>query len=106
MLVNSELANFLASSLFTSTKDEHADFWRVQRPLAGALHFRMMSILKIFFRNEWERVGGTSMGGGTFWGLGRLLTGCSNFDDLLTLAGKGKRDRVDTLVKDIYGHRS
>ena len=24
--------------------------------------------------NKFERVGGTSMGGGTFWGLGSLLT--------------------------------
>ena len=43
------------------------------------------------------------MGGGTFWGLGRLLTGVSNFDELLDLAEQGDRDGVDILVKDIYG---
>ena len=43
------------------------------------------------------------MGGGTFWGLGRLLTGVSNFDELLDLAEQGSREGVDTLVKDIYG---
>lgn len=25
---------------------------------------------------KFERVSGTSVGGGTFWGLGRLLTNC------------------------------
>jgi type II pantothenate kinase len=63
-----------------------------------------VSICCIKNRNEWQRVGGTSMGGGTFWGLGRLLTGVSNFDELLALAGTGRREGVDTLVKDIYGN--
>ena len=34
---------------------------------------------------------------------GRLLTGVSNFDELLDLAEQGSREGVDTLVKDIYG---
>ena len=63
-----------------------------------------VSICCIRNRDDWERVGGTSMGGGTFWGLGRLLTGVSDFDELLAMAGKGSREGVDTLVKDIYGH--
>ena len=30
-----------------------------------------------------QRIGGTATGGGTFWGLGRLLTGENGFDNLL-----------------------
>lgn len=29
---------------------------------------------KVESENEYERIGGTSMGGGTFWGLGSILT--------------------------------
>ena len=32
---------------------------------------------------SFERIGGTATGGGTFWGLGRLLTGAKGFDELL-----------------------
>lgn len=28
---------------------------------------------------KFERVSGTSLGGGTFWGLGRLLTKCNRY---------------------------
>ena len=30
--------------------------------------------LQVLSETQFERVGGTSMGGGTFWGLGSLLT--------------------------------
>jgi pantothenate kinase len=50
-----------------------------------------------------ERISGTSLGGGTFWGLCRLLTGCENFDELLTLSKRGDNTSVDMLVGDIYG---
>ncbi|KAK2566673.1 4'-phosphopantetheine phosphatase [Acropora cervicornis] len=33
-----------------------------------------VSIVKVLSETQYERVGGTSMGGGTFWGLGSLLT--------------------------------
>lgn len=44
------------------------------------------------------------MGGGTFWGLGCLLTKAKGFDDLLQLASEGDHRNVDLLVKDIYGN--
>lgn len=50
-----------------------------------------------------ERVSGSSLGGGTFWGLCRLLTGANDFDEILELSAKGDNSRVDMLVGDIYG---
>ncbi|CAI7866066.1 unnamed protein product, partial [Closterium sp. NIES-54] len=35
-----------------------------------------VSILKVDGPQQYERVSGTNLGGGTFWGLGSLLTGC------------------------------
>lgn len=32
-------------------------------------------MLQVEAENQFERIGGTSTGGGTFWGLGSLLTG-------------------------------
>ncbi|GKT27302.1 Type II pantothenate kinase like protein [Aduncisulcus paluster] len=52
---------------------------------------------------SWERVDGSSIGGGTFWGLAFLLTGAKTFDELLDLAKHGNSDNVDLLVGDIYG---
>eukprot|EP00216_Chloropicon_sp_CCMP2111_P003454 CAMPEP_0198238728 /NCGR_PEP_ID=MMETSP1446-20131203/4315_1 /TAXON_ID=1461542 ORGANISM="Unidentified sp, Strain CCMP2111" /NCGR_SAMPLE_ID=MMETSP1446 /ASSEMBLY_ACC=CAM_ASM_001112 /LENGTH=887 /DNA_ID=CAMNT_0043921195 /DNA_START=113 /DNA_END=2776 /DNA_ORIENTATION=+ len=62
-----------------------------------------VSLLKVDGYNQCERVSGTSLGGGTFWGLGRLLTGCKTFDELLELSTKGDNSLVDMLVGDIYG---
>ncbi|XP_068686158.1 4'-phosphopantetheine phosphatase-like isoform X1 [Montipora capricornis] len=62
-----------------------------------------VSIVKVLSETEYERVGGTSMGGGTFWGLGSLLTSAKGFDELLELATKGRHQNVDMLVRDIYG---
>lgn len=49
-----------------------------------------------------ERVLGTGLGGGTFIGLGKLLTGKSTFAQLADLAGDGSKEEIDVLVKDIY----
>ncbi len=56
--------------------------------------------------SKFERIGGTATGGGTFWGLGSLITGAQGFDELLELASKGDHRKVDMLVKDIYGDRN
>ena len=34
-----------------------------------------VSILKVESESKFERIGGTATGGGTFWGLGSILTG-------------------------------
>ncbi|GAB6026236.1 Pantothenate kinase 4 [Chamberlinius hualienensis] len=62
-----------------------------------------VSILKVESESKYERIGGSSLGGGTFWGLGSLLTKAKNFDELLQLANQGDHRNVDMLVKDIYG---
>ncbi|KAK9306575.1 hypothetical protein QLX08_002771 [Tetragonisca angustula] len=62
-----------------------------------------VSVLKVESDKVFERVGGTATGGGTFWGLGCLLTKKKGFDELLQLAERGDHRNVDMLVKDIYG---
>ena len=62
-----------------------------------------VSMIKVSGPNEYERIGGTSLGGGTLWGLLSLMTGARTFDDMLTLADKGDNTKVDMLVGDIYG---
>ncbi|KAG2707576.1 hypothetical protein I3760_05G153400 [Carya illinoinensis] len=60
-------------------------------------------LLKVDGDGKFERVSGTNVGGGTFWGLGRLLTNSKSFDELLELSHKGNNRVIDMLVGDIYG---
>nr|XP_054931825.1 4'-phosphopantetheine phosphatase-like isoform X1 [Dermacentor andersoni] len=62
-----------------------------------------VSIMKVESDDEYERIGGSATGGGTFWGLGSLMTKAKSFDELLELAEQGDHRTVDMLVKDIYG---
>lgn len=62
-----------------------------------------VSMIKVSGPREFERVGGTSLGGGTLWGLLSLLTGARTFDDMLGMAERGDNTKVDMLVGDIYG---
>lgn len=62
-----------------------------------------VSILKVTGPSSYERVGGSSLGGGTFYGLTRALTGCTSFEQALALAERGRSCSADLLVGDIYG---
>ncbi|KAF7718714.1 Pantothenate kinase [Penicillium ucsense] len=62
-----------------------------------------VSMIKVSGPRQFERVGGTHLGGGTFWGLMSLLTGARTFDDMLAMADRGDNAGVDMLVGDIYG---
>ncbi|KAI4870316.1 fumble-domain-containing protein [Hypoxylon rubiginosum] len=62
-----------------------------------------VSILKVSGPRTYERVGGTSLGGGTLWGILSLLTPAESFDDMLDMAAHGDNSKVDMLVGDIYG---
>lgn len=62
-----------------------------------------VSFLKVSGPRSYSRVGGTSLGGGTLWGLLSLLTGARTFDEMLDMAEEGDNSKVDMLVGDIYG---
>ena len=62
-----------------------------------------VSMIKVSGPKQYFRVGGTSLGGGTLWGLLSLLTGARTFDEMLAMAEKGDNGAVDMLVGDIYG---
>ena len=80
-----------------------------------------VSIIKVDEDGTFERVSGTSLGGGTLWGLLSLLTPATTFDgwlhfvinlnyalsfgfaEMLALSEVGDNETVDMLVKDIYG---
>ena len=62
-----------------------------------------VSMVKVSGPRQYERIGGTSLGGGTLWGLLSLLTGARTFDEMLGMAERGDNSAVDMLVGDIYG---
>ncbi|KAL4070501.1 fumble [Scleroderma citrinum] len=62
-----------------------------------------VSIIKVDADGIFERVSGTSLGGGTLWGLLSLLTPARTFDEMLALSEKGDNATVDILIGDIYG---
>ncbi|MGI2328621.1 type II pantothenate kinase [Planococcus sp. YIM B11945] len=52
--------------------------------------------------NVQERIGGTGVGGGTLLGLSHLLTGVTDYEEIVRMASAGSRDRIDLKVKHIY----
>lgn len=62
-----------------------------------------VSIIKISGPKVFQRIGGSSIGGGTLWGLISILTNVKTFDEMLEISKRGDNTAVDTLVGDIYG---
>lgn len=62
-----------------------------------------VSVLAVRGPENYKRISGTSLGGGTFLGLCCLLTGCASFEEAIQYATKGDHTKVDKLVRDIYG---
>lgn len=62
-----------------------------------------VSILRVDGPRQHVRVSGSTIGGGTYWGLIRLLTDMEDFDAVLKLAERGDPTKVDMMVGDIYG---
>eukprot|EP00468_Gymnochlora_sp_CCMP2014_P014154 CAMPEP_0167770016 /NCGR_PEP_ID=MMETSP0110_2-20121227/17662_1 /TAXON_ID=629695 /ORGANISM="Gymnochlora sp., Strain CCMP2014" /LENGTH=587 /DNA_ID=CAMNT_0007659101 /DNA_START=24 /DNA_END=1787 /DNA_ORIENTATION=- len=62
-----------------------------------------VSILRVDSDKEFKRVGGSCVGGGTYWGLCRLLLGAQSFKEAMQMANEGNHHNVDMTVGDIYG---
>ncbi len=52
--------------------------------------------------DKYERILGSGIGGGTFTGLGSLLTAVDDYHKLTQFAAEGEKGNIDLLVKDIY----
>ncbi|XP_004863847.1 pantothenate kinase 4 isoform X2 [Heterocephalus glaber] len=98
----------IPNEAFAYQKDAEPEF-RFQTQHANIFPYLLVnigsgvSIVKVESEDRFEWIGGSSVGGGTFWGLGALLTKTKKFDELLHLASKGQHANVDMLVQDIYG---
>ena len=83
----------------------------IERPKAAGLEYPFLlanigsgvSFIVVESELQWRRIGGTSLGGGTYYGLCHMLTGISEFDEMLDLAETGDNEKVDLTVGDIYG---
>ena len=63
--------------------------------------------LQVTGQNKFQRISGTSVGGGTFWGLAKLLTDTRSWDDINALTlhdGPGDNKLVDLLVGMLRHH--
>ena len=54
-----------------------------------------VSVLRVDGTGKHERISGSTIGGGTYWGLCRLLTDAESFDSVLGLAERGEPSKVD-----------
>lgn len=92
--------------VFTFSEEEPMQFVEARADVYPYLLVNIgsgVSMIKVSGPRQYERVGGTSLGGGTFWGILSLLTGARSFDEMLSMAEKGDNSGVDMLVGDIYG---
>lgn len=62
-----------------------------------------VSVFKVSSPNSFDRVSGSSIGGGTFWGICKLLTNAEKFEQAREFARVGNNRNVDLQVGDIYG---
>lgn len=62
-----------------------------------------VSMIKVEGPGQFERIGGSSLGGGTLWGLLLLLTDAKDYNEMLEMAQRGNNENIDLLVGDIYG---
>merc|ERR1712154_264688 len=63
-----------------------------------------VSILKITNKHAFERVSGSQIGGGTFWGLCKLVVDNKlSYKTAFEMCADGNTENVNMLVRDIYG---
>jgi type II pantothenate kinase len=92
--------------VFTYSEEEPMQFAEARADIYPYLLVNIgsgVSMVKVSGPSDFVRVGGTHLGGGTFWGILSLLTGARTFDDMLSMAQSGDNSGVDLLVGDIYG---
>lgn len=65
-----------------------------------------VSVVRVDGPRQHERISGSTIGGGTYWGLCRLLTDAESFESVLALAERGDPRKVDMMVGDIYGNNN
>ncbi len=54
-----------------------------------------VSVVRVDGPRKHERISGSTIGGGTYWGLCRLLTDAEDFESVLNLAERGDPSKVD-----------
>ncbi|RMZ81262.1 hypothetical protein DV737_g2585, partial [Chaetothyriales sp. CBS 132003] len=92
--------------VFTYSEEEPMQFVAARADIYPYLLVNIgsgVSMIKVSGPQDFVRVGGTHLGGGTFWGILSLLTGARTFDEMLSMAERGDNSGVDMLVGDIYG---
>ena len=62
-----------------------------------------VSMLRIQSKDEYERVQGSAIGGGTVLGLCRALFGAHSFEEIMELSIKGNSSSVDLSVGELIG---
>ncbi len=67
----------------------HCDAW-----YRAVRHAPPAALAQVASETQAERVSGSALGGGTFTGLCRLLTGAHSFDEMLALAARGDNTQV------------
>ncbi len=99
----------IPSEVFTYNDEDPENAVEYQDPRSDVYPYLLVNIgsgvsmIKVSGPSQYQRIGGTSLGGGTLWGLLSLLTGARTFDDMLAMADKGDNTEIDLLVGDIYG---
>ncbi|RMZ88003.1 hypothetical protein DV736_g4769, partial [Chaetothyriales sp. CBS 134916] len=92
--------------VFTYSEEEPMQFVQARANIYPYLLVNIgsgVSMIRVSGPQDFVRVGGTHLGGGTFWGILSLLTGARTFDEMLSMAERGDNSGVDMLVGDIYG---
>ncbi|KAI3962702.1 hypothetical protein MKW92_025262 [Papaver armeniacum] len=64
-----------------------------------------VSINKVAGDGNSEIVDGTRIGGIACWGLGRLLTKCKSFNEIVELSKYGNTKRIDLFLEDTFGDK-
>ncbi|CAD5220687.1 unnamed protein product [Bursaphelenchus xylophilus] len=96
---------------WSSARSSTTDYKYINQPCEEGLQYPYVlcnigsgvSVMVVKGRNDFQRVSGSSIGGGFFNGLCSLLCGVESFEEAIDLATQGDNKNVDILVGDIYG---